>query len=163
LPLWPSGKATLIWTPWVPQLAATASMPTLGSPSSPRSSDTQKLTESRICGSAGLSANVSSRRGSIPPVKSIAMEVVSSLLWCVTGSDPAPRVRHVVGEQWPDPTGIQPESARVRCRLGFAVLRVVRPPPAHTGFELDGDGVAEPGVERTHLADRVLGHRAEVD
>ena len=69
----PSGNATLTWMLCSSQFDATASMPTRGRPTSPRSSKTQKLTESRISGSAGRSANMYSRAGSIPPVKSIAM------------------------------------------------------------------------------------------
>ena len=40
-------------------------------PTSPLSSTIQKLTESRISGSSGRSANTNSRTGSIPPVKSM--------------------------------------------------------------------------------------------
>jgi hypothetical protein len=50
-------------------------MPMRGRPTRPRSSKTQKLTESRISGLSGGSANMYCRARSIPAVGSIAIRV----------------------------------------------------------------------------------------
>src|SRR6478672_1843092 len=104
-------------------------MPILGRPTSPRSSNTQKLTESRISGSSGRSANMYSRAGSIPPVRSMVMA--------------SPSVG-VVGEQRPNCVEVQPEQLRIGVHVWFTLLGVVGPPGEHPCFELVGHRFAEP-------------------
>jgi len=76
----PSGKATFTCSPCSVHWEATASMPIRGSPRAPRSSETQKLTESRISGLSGRSGNMFSRAGSSPPVRSTLTRVPRSHL-----------------------------------------------------------------------------------
>src|SRR5882762_508006 len=124
-------------------------MPMRGRPTWPRSSKTQKLTESRISGLPGRSANMYSLAGSMPPVRSIVMHVSPSL--------------DVVGKQRSNCVQVQPECLRVCLAVGLPLLGVVGPPRVHPRFELVGHRLAQPAVEATNLADRIGLHGAKVD
>src|SRR6202012_2303258 len=143
----PSGKARLTWTWCAAQFAATASIPMRGSPTAPRSSTTQKLTESRISGSSGFWANTCSRAGSMPPVKSIATQ---------TPCD-------VIGEQRPNVVEIDTERHRVGVRAGLALGGSLGPPGKHPRFEFVADRLSQPRVQPADLMDRIGLHRAKVD
>src|ERR1700722_13000699 len=133
-------------------------MPIRGRPTSPRSSNTQKLTESRISGLSGRSANMYSRAASMPPVRSIAMPASPSLM-----SKPPLRALDVLSEQRANRVEVQPEFFRLSLRVRFAPLRVRGPPVAHPYLELVGDRFAEPLVEAAHLIDRIGLHRTKVN
>src|SRR5271154_671444 len=135
----PSGKAALTWTSCASQFAATASIPMRGSPTAPRSSTTQKLTESRISRSSGLRANTCSRAGSMPPVKSIATQAPCN----------------VVGEQRPNLVEIDAERHRVGVRAGLTLRGGLFPPAAHARFEFVADRLTQPAIQPADLADRV--------
>src|SRR3954468_8424934 len=124
-------------------------MPMRGRPTCPRSSKTQKLTESRISGLSGRSANVYSRAGSMPPVKSMVIDVSPSV--------------GVVGEQRPNCVEVQAECVRLGFGVWFALFGVLRPPGAHCSFEFVGQRLAEPGVESSNLPDGIGLHRAKTD
>src|SRR2546423_1929223 len=118
---------------WASQLAATASMPIRGSPTSPRSSTTQKLTESRISGSSGRSANTNSRDRSMPPVRSLAIRAMRFLDF--RANSPTAGGVDILGEQRSHPVQVDAEGPWVGVRTGFALRGGLGPPTVHPGLE----------------------------
>src|SRR3984957_543503 len=132
-----------------------------GKPISPRSSTTQKLTESRISGSCGRFASMYSRAGSIPPVRSIAIEY--PLLLGISVRSPLARAVHIMGEPGPHLVEINAEFHRVGMRTRLTVGGSMRPPALHLCFELRSDWGTQPRVQAGDLGDRIVLHRAKVD
>src|ERR1700733_8576393 len=143
---------------WESQLAPTASIPMRGKPISRRSSTTQKLTESRISGSAGRCANTYSREGLIPPDRSTGIGLLSLAVRC-----PPLRAVHIAREPGPHFVKVDPEFRRVVMRAGFTLGGGLLPPTAHPCFELRADRDPQPCVQPGDLADRIGLHGAKVD
>ena len=123
------------------QFAATASIPMRGRPTVPRSSTTQKLTESthfRVLGPLG--EHVFARRvdaaGQINQHLSFGCKRVSSA-----------GVVGVTGERGRTSSRSMPNSTRVGCELGSRSAAACGPPAQHPLFEFVADRLAQPGVQ----------------